>query len=392
MLMRVMLLTAEFELDGIRKGWDESRRRAVGRGLHPSSVPPTGYRRGHGGRLVLDPGSAPALAELFRMRASYRSWPEMHAHVAETGLKNPFGTARWTTASLLEVMANRAYLGEARCGPHRNRSAHEPLIDRGTWELAQMTRTLTSTRSAHPALLSGILRCAGCVHLMAAESESVDRPGSPRKYRCKDHAPGGCPTRPEIRGPEIEELVVRRFFEMYGGSPLRRAASDGTVRRAEAALASSETDLDTLGQVATERGEAPGRGLEAAAQAVAAARERVILLARSRLVASPAVLARRWPRMSVGGRRRHLALLIDAVLVREDRGLGIEDRVLVMPFGEGPRELPVRGRSLRLEPIAWESPAIPVASSAVLREDRTLAGEIADIGPRELATELLRAA
>ena len=103
MLMRVMLLTAEFELDGIRKGWDESRRRAVARGLHPSSVPPTGYRRGRDGRLVLDPESAPALAELFRMRASYRSWHEMPdvrlpctprpTSSASSALPNPNGTA-----------------------------------------------------------------------------------------------------------------------------------------------------------------------------------------------------------------------------------------------------------------------------------------------------------
>jgi len=393
MLMRVMLLTAEFELDGIRRSWDESRRRAVGRGLHPSSVPPTGYRRGRGGRLVLDPGSAPALAELFRMRAAYRSWPEMHAHVSGTGLRNPFGTARWTTASLIEVMANRAYLGEARCGPHRNRTAHEPLIDRGTRELAQLTRTLTVTRSSRPALLAGLLRCAGCVHVMAAERRATTRPASPRKYRCKHRAPGGCPTCPEVRAPEVEELVVRRLFEDYGRSPLRRAASDLALRRAEEALAAREGGLDALGSWPGGPGEAPAEEIAAAEAAVAAARERLVALARSRLTPSPAVLARRWPAMPVAERRRHLGLFFDAVLIREDRGLGLEDRLLFMPFGEGPRDLPVRGRSLRLAPIVWTSPATPAACSAALRgAGPSLAALTEAPAPVAAPSELLRAA
>jgi hypothetical protein len=127
---------AEFELDRMRESRNRSRPRAVALGVHLGCVPPTDYKRGPGGRLVLDKANAPQLAEAFRMRAEYPSWPEIHDHVVETGLKNPYGTAKWTTASLLEVMANRAYIGEARAGRHVSRGAHEPLIDRGTWELA----------------------------------------------------------------------------------------------------------------------------------------------------------------------------------------------------------------------------------------------------------------
>jgi DNA invertase Pin-like site-specific DNA recombinase len=367
MLVRVMLLTAEFELDGIRESWDQSRRQAVARGIHLSSVPPTGYRRGRGGRLVLNEASAPHLAELFRMRAEYRSWHEMHAHVAETGLENPFGTAKWTTASLLEVMANRVYLGEARCGPHRNRDAHEPLIGRGTWELAQLTRTLTATRSARPALLSGLLRCAGCVHVMASAGEMDSRPGTARKYRCTDRVSGGCPLCCVVGGREIEDYVVSQVFRMYGQSRIRRAASESSLRRAEGTLASREADLDELEAGSIEPGGGPGEEIGAARAAIGTARERLISLTRSRLMPSPALLRDRWPRMSVGERRRHLALLIDAVIVREDRGLGVEDRVLITPFGEGPRALPVRGRSIRLAPISWGTRRIPVAASAMSR-------------------------
>lgn len=370
MLMRVMLMTAEFELDGIRESWDQSRRRAVARGRHLGSVPPTGYRRGRSGRLALDPVAAPALAELFRMRASYRSWHEMHAHVAASGLKNPFGTARWTTASLLEVMANRVYLGESHCGPHHNRSAHQPLIDRGTWELAQMTKTLTATGSRRPALLSGLLRCAGCRYVMASSGQREGSPDTARKYRCPDRAPGGCPICAVIDGAEIEDLVVAKFFEMYEGSPLRRAASAGRVTRAEAGLVAAERRLGLLMDGANDPTEAVEREQAEAEASVRAARETLVVLARSKLAPGPAALRNRWSRLPVGERRRLLALMIDSVVVREDRGLGAADRVLVMPFGEGPQELPARGKVRRLDAIVWrDGPEVSAARIHEVKDD-----------------------
>jgi hypothetical protein len=77
--------------------------------------------------------------------------------------------------------------------------------------------------------------------------------------------------------------------------------------------------------------------------------------------------------MSVGGRRRHLAFLIDTVLVRDDRGNGLTDRVLIMPFGHGPTDLPVRGKVIRLEPIEWEAEPVAAPSSPSALKVRELA-------------------
>lgn len=369
MLMRVMLMTAEFELDGLRESWDQSRRRAVARGMHLSCAPPTGYRRGRDGRLVLDPASAPKLTGLFRMRAEHRSWPQMMAHVEAVGLKNPWGGARWTRASLLEVMANRVYLGEARCGPHRRLRAHDPLIDRGTWELARLTRTLTASRSTRPALLAGLLRCAGCLHVMASVGQFRNEPEVARMYRCPDRAPAGCPVCAEVPGREIEEHVVGAAFAMYERSRLRRRASDRRARELEAALAELEVGVCRLEARAPQPGGPSEAEIKVARAGAGSARARVIEAARSRLMPTPAALRGRWSRMSVEERRRHLRLLLDAVLVREDRGTGaLSDRTLLMPYGEGPRDLPVRGKTLRLDPVTWGEEATPAASSVVLRE------------------------
>lgn len=73
MMMRLMLVMAEFELDRMREGWEESRRRAVERGVHLAGCPPLGYLRSEDGGLVPDPEVAERLATCFRMRAERRS-------------------------------------------------------------------------------------------------------------------------------------------------------------------------------------------------------------------------------------------------------------------------------------------------------------------------------
>ena len=353
MMMRLMLIMAEFELDRVRENWEQSRRRAVARGLHLAGANPTGYRRGRGGRLALDRRAAPALAQCFRMRAEYRSWQEILDHVADSGLRNPFGTAKWTIPSLLAVMSNRVYLGEARSGAYVNRTAHPPLIDRGTWEAAQLSRTLTKLGSAHPALLSGLIRCAGCRYMMGPSAELASEGGNPRRYYCRARMPGGCPQLCAVHGREIEEHVQRRFFAIYRHSPLRRAARADSRARAEARLGEAEARLEAVQRRLALQGAGGGEGLDAAHAAVEAGRERVREMARSTLIPSPARLAASWPGLSVTERRRYLGMLIDVVVVREDRGRGLDDRVLIMPFGDGPSELPTRGKTVALPPIEW---------------------------------------
>jgi len=69
LVLRIMLSMAEWELDRVRSNWTVAKARAVARGVAPSGAP-TGYRRGEGGRLVVDPVLGPAVSEVFRPRAA----------------------------------------------------------------------------------------------------------------------------------------------------------------------------------------------------------------------------------------------------------------------------------------------------------------------------------
>src|SRR5436309_309007 len=48
----ILTLIAELELERITENWSTAVSEAVGRGIHISARPPTGYRRGADGRLV----------------------------------------------------------------------------------------------------------------------------------------------------------------------------------------------------------------------------------------------------------------------------------------------------------------------------------------------------
>jgi site-specific DNA recombinase len=350
MMMRLMLVMAEFELDRMRESWEESRRQAVGRGIHPAGRAPTGYRRRPDGRLEPDPALADRIARCFLMRAERRNWVEIIDYARGSAGRDTSAEPAWDHRALALVMHNRAYVGEARSGTFRNPHAHEALVDRGIFELVQETRGLAAQRSPRPTLLAGLMRCAGCRYSLTSHTERRKTVPDRVKYACVARSPHGvCVDPVAIHGSDVEDLVVETFFELYEASPQRRRASTISRARAEEKLVKVERRLAGLDAAGSHEAAA----CVTASREVAAARRRVVELARSTLLPPPAELRRIWPGLPVVERRRILGLQIDAILLRADRGLCLADRLLVVPFGAAPEGLPQAGhRSVPL-PYDW---------------------------------------
>jgi site-specific DNA recombinase len=73
-MLNIMFVMAELQLDQLKSGWKTAKGRAIGRGAHIGPTP-IGYRRlprgqEGSGKLVPDPGSAPAVTKLFRRAAA----------------------------------------------------------------------------------------------------------------------------------------------------------------------------------------------------------------------------------------------------------------------------------------------------------------------------------
>jgi len=354
---------AELELDRIRENWDTARERAVSRGVHVASRTPTGYVRAEDGRLHPDPVAAPVVAAIFAERGRGASWRELAGKLAEAGVATPYGSEHWTPRSISHILANRVYLGEARSGEHVLPGAHEPLVDEATWLAAQRPGE-KATGTLGGALLSGLVRCAGCRYVLKADSMRARDGEKLRLYRCRgESASGRCPSPASVLGRVIEPWVIERFFEGLGDVLAEAVAASESHRQLETDLDSARRELATYRDSAA--AEILGRdsfeaGLRARAGHVGRL-ERLLAEARDAAGVTdlPDAISLRetWEELEVAERRHLLSLGIDAVFLRSI-GQGsspITERALICWRGEAPEDLPGPGRRVGLRSFDWPS-------------------------------------
>jgi site-specific DNA recombinase len=133
----ILILIAELELERIRGGWVTAVTEAVGRGVHISARPPTGYKRDKEGRLLRDEPAASFVAAIFRKRAAGASWAELARFLEEHKVYPPSGNKHWSKVGVAGLIKNPVYLGQARSGKVVKEQAHEPLVTRAEFDAAQ---------------------------------------------------------------------------------------------------------------------------------------------------------------------------------------------------------------------------------------------------------------
>ena len=360
MLQRLMLILAEFELDRIRDSWNDARRRAVERGVHISSATPTGYVRGDGGVLEVDPASAKYVRRAFKMAAQGRQWREIGAMLRDAGVAGPYGATHWNVRAVSLLVKNPVYTGEARSGEHRNATAHKALVSRSVFEQASRQRHVMAPRSPSTALLAGLIRCAGCQHVMKPDRMTI--PHGPRKgerariYRCRrEHAAGMCEAPASIAGWVIEPWVEARFFDAVGDLEL-----DGVdVSQERASLEANLVDAVTELEAFRDQRIVDALSVTVWADGLRVRQDRVDELVASLAHHHPlggpqdvAGLVDSWPTMTAIERRDLLGSVMDAVMVRKGR-MSVDERALVIWHGELPDTVPRRGRRMPLREFPW---------------------------------------
>ena len=363
MLHRLLLVLAEFELDRVRENWRIARDRAVARGVHISAIVPAGYERGSDGRLEPD-RFAPAVRRAFELRAGGETWAAIARHLNRAGVPNRRGGAQWTAATIQHMLESRTYLGEAHHGEFVNEQAHEPIVDRYTFEAAQGAKGLPAIRSPRPALLAGLLRCAGCSYLMRPDSTRQRGGERQRMYRCRgEYGAGTCGNRSAALAKTIEPLVESRFFAAAGklvatgGAPLtQRAELRRAVEVAEAELATYRDDERIIAALGPDRFV---EGLRVRAESVEHAYRAVAAVeTQADDMPSSVELQAVWPDLSIPEKRKLLAAVFDSVFVRRSPKRAyspIEERVAFFVRGEGPADLP--GLRNRVPPRPLDAPA-----------------------------------
>jgi hypothetical protein len=270
--------------------WDTARRRAVERGVHPTVVPPYGYRRREDNRLEPIPALVAVVNEIFEQRAAGSSGWSISTWLNEEHPRPDGG--EWTGRNVESVIRSRAYLGEAFHGEHRNPNAHRPIVAPSLFAAASSIggeRKATETRS--PAFLSALIRCAGCRYAMSRKFTIYITGERVEMYACARRFTGGkCAEPATIVARRVEPLVVAH-------SLTRLVGSDD---------ASSVRDV-----------------------------------------------AERWTEHGRARQTETLRRVNDSVYVRKGRG-DRNSRIMILPAGEDDFERPRRGApGYRVKPIPW---------------------------------------
>lgn len=363
--LNMMFALAELEWERRRESWLVARSEAVSRGVHIASMTPAGYVKGTDGRLSPGP-LAPLITEVFRAKAKGASWTELGEILESAGAITNRGAEHWTNKTISQILTNRVYLGEARSGEFINPDAHPPLIDAGTWKLAQIREQRTSAPHGKTPL-AGLLRCAGCRYVMKADSMSPKHgewAGTRVPiYRCRGKRSSGvCPAPASVMAHIIEHHVFTQFLGHIKDIGATPNLDREELQAAETAVTLAEAELEAYLLVDI----GGNTGLELFQKGVRH-RQNILTLAETELArvhettdtnnVDGAAIIEMWDDLEPEERQEIMAGSIDAIMLRRPPNRGpfpISERVKILYRGEGPKGLPsVRNRPLTTEPYHW---------------------------------------
>ncbi|HEY5193014.1 MAG TPA: recombinase family protein [Solirubrobacteraceae bacterium] len=341
--MRILLVFAELERDRISENWGTATDNAIARGVHIAKFTPVGYDRGPDKRLVPST-DAPAIREAFLMRAAHNTRTEI-AHRLDEIAPRPDG-GRWTASGVERIIKNRVYMGEAYRGSAVNPDAHEAIVSFAEWQKANLAPVRVSHRGKKPNLLGGVVRCAGCRYVLAPQVYGAGRPNPTRVYRCRTvHSAGACPEPASIARDALDHYVEAVWREQMASRALSMQQDSEALRAAAPKLEAAEEELRAFASDLTARrllGSDYHAALELRAAAVDQARAE--LQQASASVASPEAIEG-YDELPLEERKRILSSSIDAVIVKRGHAHApVDERVTILWRGEGPDDLPRRGR------------------------------------------------
>lgn len=361
--LNMLGMMAQYQRDLATEAWDVSNQRAIERGIHFTRVPPFGYQRDpETRRLVPDPATAPLVVELFRRRARRASWRQLADYLNEHAPR--VDGRQWGPRNAAVTVQNRAYLGEAWHGEHRNPEAHPALVTLREWEAANAVKGGSGAlRRDRSALLAGLIRCAGCRYAMRRTFTTYRDGRRVLIYSCAvRHTGGKCQAPAAVVAHRIEPLVVGEVLAFVGDASTHEPpsafdpieAARRMLEDAEARLADYLADDELRETVGREAYLVGARQRQAA---VDEAREALEEAKRTHYAVErrAATLWEDWPTWDTGQRGDALRQALDAVYVQQGKG-PIEDRTMILWAGEDRFERPQRGTtSYTTRPIPWPS-------------------------------------
>lgn len=415
--LHMQLSLAQFTRDSITEGWKVSTTSAIERGIHIANETPFGYDLGPDRVLVPNAYFAPIVAEVFKRRANGHGWHRLRTYLDDvaplyrvdgagelwqrplTGDGKPIADedltpepkrpkyrafapdaltadqqalsqrVRWGHSRVQRLTSKRVYLGEAHYGDLCNPEAHEPLVSKSLFRRANDSRgeALRRDPDKTPNLLQTLARCASCRYTLK-EGRGANR-GDGRKvrtYRCNTRAVAGtCPNCQSIVAATLENYVVEHYKANLRHVRGQAVPLSDAYSRAQEQLAEAEAELDAF--LADVAGAGALRRVSRYEQALTA-RTAAVEQARARVTDVEATLDSAgvdaatwsfdidewWESAAQETRQRALRAAIDVVFLRGPGRGPVQERVRILWRGQGPDDLPRRGRENGgIRPYQW---------------------------------------
>jgi DNA invertase Pin-like site-specific DNA recombinase len=367
LVLRILLSVAEYQLDGVRAGWDAARERAIRRGVHLSRPVPVGYRKTRAKRLRPHPRTGPIMTEVFRRRAAGATLLQCCHYLEAERVLTGSGNPGWAPDTVSKMLRSRTYLGEVFCGPYVCVDAHPPLTDPVSWHAVQRPPNVPR-HSKLDALLVGLVRCASCRHSLRPCTSRQSCKTPKLNYACnKRHAAGTCVGPAIITATKLEPYVLDAVLTILRNRrrlPAARIAAAQQRARSDAQALARYRDNDRIAALVGEQ-----HFLEGLAVRQERVREANLDLLDLQTHAGihdlPSVdeVRRLLTEAPRDERRQLIRQVIDVVFVWPGHGPAAQ-RVTVCPAGSAPRLLPRQGDRGRINrPInprrGWINPRRP---------------------------------
>ncbi len=202
-------------------------RESASRGFWVSSHPPYGYKKVYVDdgpkrrpRLEIDPERAPIVLRMFKMAESGRSLLDIARTFNREGIASPTGK-KWSKTVVQHILKKETYTGTMIWGVHSKDGAlpvrvpdaftaivSKDLFERVSTSLRSRTRkTIHPQRVGSSYLLSGLVKCGACLHLLNGQSA---KSGKFHYYVCQSLIKRGreaCTT-PRLNARRFEKFVL----------------------------------------------------------------------------------------------------------------------------------------------------------------------------------------
>ncbi len=220
---RLTASSAAFVTDQMSVDIKKGQEKRAEKGL-PHGRPPFGYhhvRYDGRSRIVEHPENGKKIRRLFQLYAySNLSMDGVRAKLSDEGVKFTEKQPRWHLAHMHRMLQNRFYIGDLMYQGRWLPGAHEPLIDRETWDRVQ---TMLGNRSQATYTFTyggGVVLCGHCNCMIVGE-QITKKPSDKkyRYYRCGQYVKAEGHPRDRATERDLDQQVLAMFDRIHVEDP-----------------------------------------------------------------------------------------------------------------------------------------------------------------------------